>query len=250
MLARGNAAGAAALLAQADQSVCQYGFDKRKPEIVSAQVRLLLRQGNLEAAAHLALTHQLPISQARVHLGLGDASSALAVLEPLRQQMAAKGWQDELLRVMVLQAVALGLHGEKDKALQLLGDALMLAKPGGFIRIFVDEGAPMASLLLEAASHGVMPDYIGKLLTVFEAQKQNSEDIPEFPPATPLIEPLRQREMEILQLIALGLSNHEISKRLFIALDTVKGHNRRIFEKLQVQRRTEAIARARELGLL
>ena len=65
-----------------------------------------------------------------------------------------------------------------------------------------------------------------------------------------LVEPLSQRELEILKLIAQGLSNREISARLFLALDTVKGHNRRIFDKLQVQRRTEAIARARELGLL
>ena len=108
----------------------------------------------------------------------------------------------------------------------------------------------MENLLIEAASRGVMPDDIGKLLTVFENEKRKSGGIPELPAAAPLVEPLRQREMEILQLIAQGLSNHEISNRLFIALDTVKGHNRRIFEKLQVQRRTEAVVRARELGLL
>jgi LuxR family maltose regulon positive regulatory protein len=144
---------------------------------------------------------------------------------------------------------------------QLLGDALALAEPGGFIRIFVDEGPPMAQLLSEAAAHGVMPDYIGKLLAVFEAEGQTvlagrqagpgkSEDKSYLPSAQSLIEPLSQRELEILQLIAQGLSNREISERLFLALDTVKGHNRSIYGKLQVQRRTEAIARARELGLL
>ena len=84
-----------------------------------------------------------------------------------------------------------------------------------------------------------------------DAQKR--EDTPSLPPcpaAQPLIEPLSQRELEVLQLIAQGLSNHEISERLFLALNTVKGHNRKIFGKLQVQRRTEAVARARELGLL
>ena len=164
--------------------------------------------------------------------------------------MEAKGWQDERLKVMVLQAVALHAHGEKDKAVQLLGEALALAEPGGFIRIFVDEGAPMAQLLSEAASHGIMPDYIGKLLAAFEAEKRKSEDKPDLPPAQPLIEPLSQRELEVLQLIAQGLSNREISERLFLALSTVKGHNRKIFDKLQVQSRTEAVARARELGLL
>jgi len=163
--------------------------------------------------------------------------------------MEAKGWQDELLKVMVLQAVVLNAHGEKDKAVQLLGDALVLAKPGGFIRTFVDEGPPMAQLLSEAATHGVMPDYVSKLLTAFEDETKNEPGTTESSPPS-LAESLSQRELEVLQLIAQGLPNHEIGKRLFLALDTVKGHNRRIFNKLQVQRRTEAIARARELGLL
>jgi LuxR family maltose regulon positive regulatory protein len=95
-----------------------------------------------------------------------------------------------------------------------------------------------------------MPDYIGKLLSAFEAEKRKSEDKPPLPPTQPLIEPLSQRELEVLRLIAQGLSNREIGERLFLALDTVKGHNRIIFDKLQVQRRTEAVARAHELGLL
>ena len=122
----------------------------------------------------------------------------------------------------------------------------------------------MAHLLSEAAARGVMPDYIGKLLAVFEAEEQTglaglpaspgkSEDksyLPGVSPAQPLVEPLSRRELEILKLIAQGLSNREIGERLFLALDTVKGHNRRIYDKLQVQSRTEAVARARELGLL
>ena len=127
---------------------------------------------------------------------------------------------------MVLQAVALHAHGEKDKAVQLLGDALALAEPGGFIRIFVDEGPPMAQLLAEAVARGMMPDYTGKLLAAFEAEKQPSAGefpLRPLPAAQPLVEPLSQRELEVLQLIAQGLSNHEISERLFLALDTVKG---------------------------
>jgi LuxR family maltose regulon positive regulatory protein len=151
---------------------------------------------------------------------------------------------------MVLQAVALQAHGETGKAVQLLCDALALAEPGGFIRLFVDEGRPMAQLLSKAAAQGMMPDYIGKLLAVCEAEGQKSEDTSYRPAAQPLIEPLSQRELEVLHLIAQGLSNHEISERLFLALDTVKGHNRKIFGKLEVQRRTEAVARARQLGLL
>ena len=256
-LARGDVAGAAAILAQANQSARQQNFVYRIPEVAAAQVLVLLRQepllrqGNLAAAAHLAQTHELPISQARVHLAQGDASAALAALEPWRRQVEAKGWEDERLKVMVLQAVAHHAHGEKDKAVQRLGDALALAEPSGLIRLFVDEGIPMAQLLSEA--QGMMPDYTAKLLAVFEAEAQKGEDksyLPLAPSAQPLIEPLSERELEVLRLIAQGLSNREISERLFLALNTVKGHNQKIFGKLQVQRRTEAIARARELGLL
>jgi LuxR family maltose regulon positive regulatory protein len=94
---------------------------------------------------------------------------------------------------------------------------------------------------------GRMKEYIHKLLAAFGMQEDThpSSFIPQ-----PLVEPLSERELEVLQLIAQGLSNHEISERLFLALSTVKGHIQSIFGKLQVQRRTEAVARARELGLL
>jgi len=252
-LAQGDLAGAAAILAQADQSARQQNFVYRIPEVATAQVLTLLRQGNLPAAAQLAQTHELPVSQARVHLAQGNPSKALAVLGPFRQQVEAKGWEDERLKVMVLQAVGRHAHGEKEKAVQLLGAALALAEPGGFIRLFVDEGAPMRRLLSEAVAHRIMPEYVGKVLAAFETQKPKSEDkssLSPAAPAQPLIEPLTQRELEVLRLIAQGLSNREISERLFIALITVKGHNQKIFGKLQVKRRTEAIARARELGLL
>jgi LuxR family maltose regulon positive regulatory protein len=211
----------------------------------------LVRRGNLAAAAHLAQTRQLPLSQARAYLAQGDTSAALVVLEPWRRQVEARGWEDEQLKVMVLQAVALQAHREQDEAVQLVVDALSLAEPGGFIRLFVDEGAPMARLLSRAEAPGRMLDYIGKLLAVCKADAQQREDNASLlPPAQPLIEPLNHRELEVLQLIAQGQSNQEMSKRLFLALDTVKGHNRKIFGKLQVQRRTEAVARACELGLL
>ncbi len=250
-LARGDVASATALLAKAEQFVRQHNFVQWMPEVAAVQVLTLLHQGSLSAAAHLAQTYDLPISQARVHLAQGDTSAGLAVLESWRGQMEAKGWQDERLKVMVLQAVALQAHGEKDKAVHVLCDALALAAPGGFIRLFVDEGPPMAHLLSQAAARGMMPDSIGKLLAVFEAEAQKRENTSSLPPpAQPLIEPLSPRELEILHLMAAGLSNQQMCERLFLALSTVKGHNRNIFGKLQVQRRTEAVARARELGLL
>ncbi len=249
-LARGDVASTTALLAKAEQFVRQHNFVHWMPEVAAVQVLTLLHQGNLSAAAHLAQAHDLPLSQARVHLAQGDTSAALAVLESWRGQMEAKGWQDERLKVLVLQAVALQAHGEKDQAVQVLCDALALAAPGGFIRLFVDEGPPMAHLLSAAAAQGRMPDYLGKVLAACEAEEHKGENTSYRPPAQPLIEPLSPREVEVLQLIAAGRSDQEISERLFLALSTVKGHNRKIFGKLQVQRRTEAVARARELGLL
>ena len=190
-LARGDVADAAVLLAEADRSVRQQNFMHRLPEVAAAQVLTLLRQGSLSAAAHLAQTHGLPLSQARVHLAQGDPSAALAVLSPWRRQVEAKGWQDERLKVMVLQAVALEAYGDKDQAVHLLLDVLALAEPSGFIRTFVDEGLPMTHLLSEAAAIGRMPDYIGKLLAVFKAEEQKREDASYLPPpAQSLIEPL------------------------------------------------------------
>lgn len=111
----------------------------------------------------------------------------------------------------------------------------------------------MARLLADATAHGIMPDYAQRLLRALDAEMPASERQPARVPAgtaQSLIELLSPRELEVLHLIAQGLSNHEIGEWLFLALNTVKGHNRVIFDKLDVQRRTEAVARARELGLL
>jgi len=222
-------------------------------------VLLLLRQGNLTTAAELAQQYKLPMSQARVLLANRNPSAALAVLESYRQQMKAKQWQNERLKAMVLQSVALSANGEKDKAAQVLGDALALAEPGGFIRLFVDEGEPMRLMILdfrfsiEKQSRGQDHKLIGyadKILAAFPQQADIQQSKIQNRKSKILVEPLSQRELEVLRLIAQGLSNREIGERLFLALSTVKGHSRIIFDKLEVHNRTEAAARARELGLL
>ena len=167
--------------------------------------------------------------------------------------MEAKGWKDARLKVLVLQALTLQAQGARDKAVHVLLDALALAEPGGFIRTFVDEDGPMAHLVSAAAAHGRKSEYITKVLVALEASEQGSEGRSQRLPASsaqPLIEALSTREAEVLKLMAQGCSNQEIAGRLFLALDTVKWHNRHIFAKLQVQRRTQAVARAAELGLL
>ena len=244
MLAQGDVSSAVTVLEEAEEFVHQNNFEFRMPNVATAQVLTLLRGGDLEKAAQLAETHDLPLSKARVHLAEGNSSGALALLEKLRQQ--AKDLPDEQLKVMVLQAVAYQAQDELVKALQALQDALELAEPNGFIRIFVDEGPAMGQLLSEATAQGVKVDYISKILAAFETEKQK----PDLPPNQGLIEPLSKRELEILALIATGLKNKEIAEQLFISLNTVLYHNKNIYNKLGVKKRTLAIIKARELNLL
>jgi LuxR family transcriptional regulator, maltose regulon positive regulatory protein len=252
-LARGDSDVAAEILAQAEQSARRKNFTLRMPDIAAAQVQVLLSQDNPKAAALLAEKYELPISRAKIHIYKGEGSGALALLEPLHEQLALKGWNDELLKVMVLEAVSCHVKGEKEKACDILGKTLLMAEPGGFTRLYADEGIPMVRLLTEAAEHADSPEYIARLLAAMNPECRSGVVKPGHPNSTPVqsvVEPLSQRELEILRLVARGYSNQEICSRLFLALDTVKGHNRRIFEKLHVGRRTEAVACARELGLI
>ncbi len=257
-LIRGDVAGAASFLKQAEQNTRQWEFAARVPSIAVQQVLIHLSQGNIDAAVQIAQQNDLPILQARTLIAQGDPSAALAVLVPHRQKMEEKGWENNLLSTMVLQALALHLLGEKEPAYKVLSEALTLAEPGGFIRQFVEQGEQMRLLILgfrswienqSGARIHPLRGNVDKLLAAFTTTQAVLVS-PTKNPQSELIEPLSQRELEVLQLICQGFSNQEICQRLFLALDTVKGHNRRIFEKLQVHRRTEAIAKARELNLL
>lgn len=250
-LAEDDVDAAAVTVAEAAEIVRRRGFAQRAPDVAAIQTLVLLCRGDLPAAAAAAQAH--PLSQARVYLAQGDASAALALLDPLYAEAEAKGWADERLQVLVLKALAHQAQGAEEDALRLLHEALIVAQPGGFVRLFADEGAAMAQLLRTAARRGIMPDYTAALLAALAAHGQSRpalDNPPDAPASDALTEPLSEREREVLLLIAAGLSNREIGERLFLALDTVKGHNRRIFAKLQVARRTEAIAKARALHLL
>jgi LuxR family maltose regulon positive regulatory protein len=131
----------------------------------------------------------------------------------------------------------------------VLARALTLAEPEGYVRIFVDEGAPMAALLRAAAQRGIAPSYVAGLLAAFpQAGKQPARQ--GEPDALSLVEALSARELEILRLIAAGHSNQAIADTLVIAVSTVKRHINNIYGKLAVQSRTQALVRARELHLL
>jgi len=179
---------------------------------------------------------------------LAQAQKLLAILLDLAE---SNGWYSRVIEILVLQSLAFDLAGDKRSAMTALKRSLNLAEPEGFVRIFVDEGPPMARLLYAALEQGISPDYIQRLLLAFPVQE--SEKAGSTQPhgtASELIEPLSERELEILQLIAGGLSNQEIGSQLYLSLNTVKAHTRNIYGKLGVNSRTQAAARARALGIL
>jgi LuxR family maltose regulon positive regulatory protein len=255
-LAQGDLTGAIEHTAEAEALVRQHGLLFRMPDVVAAQVLILLRQRDLAEAAHLAQTQDLPLSHARVHLAQGDTSAAIALLEPFGHAAEAKGWADEQLQVMVLQAVAYHAHGEKSKAVQLLDDALRLAEPEGFIRIFVDEGTPMTTLLREAAKRGTAPTYVRQLRAALRETWEFGEVrmLREVTGSTPvtqlLIEPLSERELDVLRLLRTELDGPGVARGLMVSVNTMRTHTKNIYTKLGVTSRRAAVRRAEELHLL
>lgn len=148
-----------------------------------------------------------------------------------------------------LLALALQELGQPAAALQALGQALADGGPEGYVRTFIDEGFPMQRLLGRAVQQGVEADYAGQLLGVMLEQSPIPAH-PELANQRGLVEPLSARELEVLDCIARGLSNAQVALQLVISLSTVKSHTASIYSKLGVSSRTQAAARARELGLL
>jgi LuxR family maltose regulon positive regulatory protein len=205
----------------------------------------MLRDGALEErldreGAHLGI--------ARVLIGTGDVPAverALALLAGLRLAAEAEGRAGVLIEALALQALAHWRRGDRAGALTALEQAMRLAEPEGYVRLFADLGLPMARLLREARSRAVMPDYVGTLLAACGAGLASASAAAEALP-----EPLSPREQEALRLLAAGLTNREIADQLAISAETVKKHTASIYAKLGVGNRTEAAARARERDLL
>lgn len=191
------------------------------------------------------------------HRAGGDAAAlgaALALLDRLERHAEAQGRSASVTEILVVRALAHEADGDAASAAAVLTRALDLAEPEGWLRVVTREGEPMRRLLREVGPRTRFARAVAAAMPARDAAAlgpaSGGADPPEAGPPAPLLEPLSERELEVLRLIADGLSNQQIAARLYRALPTVKGYNREIFAKLQVTRRTEAIARARELGLL
>jgi LuxR family maltose regulon positive regulatory protein len=267
-IAQGKYADALASIQEADRADPSPGtqFDLRGGEYL--QIRLWLKEKRLkDLEAWLkgsgAKLDDVPLFKAkliytmhaRVLVALGRErrdgtylNDALDLLDELLELAESNGWRSKVIEILALQALAHQAAGDTIKALTKLGRAVALAEPEGFIRIFLDEGPPMARLLYAGAARGIMPDYAGKLLAAFEEATKDERRAtkPSASPSvvhpSPMVEPLSERELEILGLIAEGLTNREIAARLFLSPNTVKAHTRNIYSKFDVHSRTQAIA--------
>lgn len=149
-----------------------------------------------------------------------------------------------LIDLLILQALALDAQGDLNQALSSLERALELAEPQGFVRIFLDNGSPIIRLLKEATRRDIAAEYAIKLLTQIDTDSQSDT------PSSILIDPLSDRELEVLHLMAQDLSYREIANQILVSLNTVRTHVKNIYSKLMVHKRSEAVAKARELNLL
>ncbi|RPI91159.1 MAG: helix-turn-helix transcriptional regulator, partial [Chloroflexi bacterium] len=198
------------------------------------------------------------ITLARLHLAQSRITEAIALLGQFREDAEAAERMGSVIEVLMLEALAFAAQGDQGRALTSLERALTLSEPEGYIRLFVDEGEPMRQLMTEYQSEikkqtangldgqsSYLLAYINRLLAVFP-QPAHSEK----PGPVTMPEPLSERELDILRLIATGRTNQEIAEILVIAVSTVKSHINNLYGKLGTNRRTQAIAIARDLGLL
>jgi len=188
---------------------------------------------------------------ARLLIAQGQPAEALKMLGSLAPLAEWRGRPGMLIEIYALQALAYQAQGDVEQAVVALERALSLAEPEGHVRIFADEGEPMARLLQEATRRGIAPGYVNKSLAAFGVSKDRGTGEPLPSPQTqPLPEPLSARELEVLRLLNTHLSSTEIAEQLFISVNTARFHIKNIYGKLGIHSRSEAIQRARELGLL
>ena len=226
------------------------------------QIRIWLAEGKLDVATQwlaerdLSLDGEIPfiheadyVAMARVLLAQGRLAKATELLIRLQGVAEGGGRYLRVIELLLLQALTAHANADLPRALNLLEQALHLGEPRGIIRTFVDEGPALAQLLYEAIKHELSPEYVQRIIAAFptvmpEPIAERSSQENEW------IEPLTDRELEILQLVAEGLSNQEVSKQLYLSANTVKTHLRNLYGKLGVNSRTQAVAKARGLGIV
>lgn len=237
--------------------------------ISALRARVLVRQGRLTEAQlwaheaglsaqdspsygreceHLILARTL-IAQSQQDRAPSPVHAAHDLLDRLAASAEGAGRMGSLIEILVMKALAYEAQSNLPAALKPLEKALALAEPEGYVRVFIDEGPPMAHLLYEALAARHSTKYGQRLLDAFPEMKRRLTAAADETHADGL-EPLSERELEVLRLVADGMSNQDIADRLFLALNTVKAHTRSIYGKLGVNSRTQAIARARALGVL
>ncbi|NTU64580.1 MAG: hypothetical protein HGB05_14570 [Chloroflexi bacterium] len=225
--------------------------------LIGVKSQFLIRQGRLaQADAELhrldveadpkipfAYYGRVYVSLAQLHLARGNLAAAEQTLDRVIGFTQTSGQRRWVISAQILRAILYLTQRDLSQALRALDEAMDLCEPAGFIQDFLDEGAPMMSLLREAVRRDVKPEFAQQLLQHFPSDRVVHQPIG-------LVEPLSDREIEVLQLVAEGRSNQEIAARLYLSLRTIKFHTSNIYGKLGVKNRTEAVAKARDLGLL
>ena len=277
-LARQDEDGALAAIAEGEAALGEPPSPLARAELLALKARILVRQGSLSQAIQCVedairlggqdrgqTGEMASLAACRARLAQCKPEEAVAYLTSLLGAAEASARLGTAIELRILRALAHTRQGERAEARADLEHALRLAEPEGYVRVFVDEGEPLAELLRELRGQGVPARaYVDLLLSAFRATEAPpvghapSSSISAGPIRSPgrlissasLIEPLSERELEVLRLMAEGLTNKEIAARLIIALGTVKAHIHNISGKLGAQNRAHAVARAKEMGLL
>jgi LuxR family transcriptional regulator, maltose regulon positive regulatory protein len=261
--AEGDLDGALDLLHEAERLYVTDHFPTVRP-LAALTARVWIAQGRLSEALGWARDQGLSaeddlsylrefehITFARLLLArsmqdraVGSTREAVELLERLMQAAEEGSRTGSVIQVLVLSALAHRMRGDVPAALVALERALTLAEPEGYVRVFVDEGPSMVAMLEAAARHGTAPNYVGRLLAAL-GQAEHSTPVRQA-----LVEPLSEREREVLRLLATDLDGPAIARELVVSLNTLRTHTRNIYAKLGVNNRRAAVRRGEELDLL
>jgi len=231
-------------------------------QVAAWQTRIWLVQGKLDATAQWVIKRGLEptdeflfvsepeyIALARILLAQGQLSKASDLLKRMRSAAEVGGRYLRVVELCLLQALTAQSDGESSLAMAYLTQAIEFAAGRGTLRTFVHEGPALARLLYEAVKRKIEPEFVQRLIAAFPAESPEPARATKFE-TDEWVEPLTDRELEILQRIAEGLTNKEIGNRLYLSANTVKAHLRNVYGKLNVNNRTQAVNRARALGLI